>query len=81
MVFSEIDSPKRKDEDFYNIDEEAGDKHISARSLVLNVNSGLISMFPIDYMHSSCLNVVRNKILTWYRGSLTVCLDIKENLN
>ena len=80
MVFPEIDSPKRKDEDFYNIDEEADDQHISARSPLLNVNIGLIPMFPLDYMHSVYLGVVRKLILIWYRGSLNVHLGMKEKL-
>ncbi|KAL7404772.1 hypothetical protein ABVT39_018812 [Epinephelus coioides] len=37
-------------------------------------NVGMVSQFPMDYMHLVCLGVVRKLLLTWLRGSLNVRL-------
>ncbi|GBN28195.1 hypothetical protein AVEN_129296-1 [Araneus ventricosus] len=84
MTFSELDSPKRKDEDFSNrINVDSPDEHIMNPSPLLDINVGLVSMFPLDYMHLVCLGVVRNLILAWYKGSLRIRLSslAKTNLN
>ncbi|GBL68864.1 hypothetical protein AVEN_149116-1 [Araneus ventricosus] len=84
MTFSELNSPKRKDEDFSNrINVDSPDEHIINPSPLLDINVGLVSMFPLDYMHLVCLGVVRKLILAWYKGSLRIRLSssAKTNLN
>ncbi len=39
-----------------------------------NVKVGMVSQFPLDYMHLVCLGVVRKLLQTWLRGPLTVRL-------
>ncbi|GBM44142.1 hypothetical protein AVEN_93781-1, partial [Araneus ventricosus] len=84
MTFSELNSPKRKDEDFSNrINVDSPDEHIINPSPLLDINVGLVSMFPLDYMHLVCLGVVGKLILAWYKGSLRIRLSnsAKTNLN
>lgn len=86
MTFSELDAPKRDDKDFLHITTNNPDdpeKHIVAVSPLLQINVGLISMFPLDYMHLVCLGVVRKLILAWYKGPLPIRLSssAKRKLN
>lgn len=74
-VFPEINSLKRKDEDFLvNCN---NNKHITGRSPLLDIGIGLVTMFPLDYMHLVCLGVVRKLILAWCKGSYKVRLGSK----
>ncbi|GBM63955.1 hypothetical protein AVEN_17542-1 [Araneus ventricosus] len=84
MTFSELDSPKRKDEDFSNrINVDSPDEHIMNPSPLLDINVGLVPMFLLDYMHLFCLGVVKMLLLAWYKGSLRIRLSslAKTNLN
>ncbi|CAL1282894.1 unnamed protein product [Larinioides sclopetarius] len=86
MTFSELDSPKRKDEDFLksiNVDSPVEREHIMYPSPLLDIDVGLVSRFPLDYMHLVCLGVVRKLILAWYKGSLRFRLSssAKTKLN
>jgi len=38
-------------------------------------NIGMVSQFPMDYMHLVCLGVVRKLLLMWLRGPLNVRLS------
>ncbi|XP_061902017.1 uncharacterized protein LOC133649199 [Entelurus aequoreus] len=38
------------------------------------VKVGMVTQFPLDYMHLVCLGIVRKLLLTWLRGPLTVRL-------
>ena len=70
MTYPETDSVLRTDLDFDNmIDEE---HHKSPSPLVGTI--GMVSRFPIDYMHLVCLGVVKRLILLWLKGPLNVRL-------
>lgn len=84
MTFSELDSPKRKDEDFlHGINTDSSDEHIVGISPLIDINIGLVSMFPLDYMHLVCLGVVRKLISIWYKGPLPFRLSgsARQSLN
>lgn len=41
-------------------------------SPLLNLNIGLVSLFPLDYMHAVCLGVMRKLLDTWIGGDLNI---------
>jgi len=49
MTFPELDAPKRSDELFKNQTQEG---HHKGTSPLLALNIGLLTGFPLDYMHS-----------------------------
>jgi len=54
MTFPELDAPKRSDELFKNQTQEG---HHKGTSPLLALNIGLLTGFPLDYMHLICLRV------------------------
>jgi hypothetical protein len=67
MTYPETDSVLRTDLDFDNIIDE--EHHKGPSPLVGTI--GMVSRFPIDYMH---LGVVKRLILLWLKGPLNVRL-------
>lgn len=47
-------------------------------SPLLALNVGLVSLFPIDYMHCVCLGVMKNLIMSWIHGHLKVRLNSRS---
>lgn len=76
MTFQDCNSPKRKDSDFFSNDNE--NEHIKGRSPLLNLNLGLVTQFPLDYMHLVCLGVMRKLLISWTRGPLGVRLCSRD---
>jgi hypothetical protein len=76
VVFPEVDALKRKDSDYHglqnvvrNIDEVGYDDestHVTGPCILNKLSVGLVSEFPLDYMHLCCLGVMRRilRILT-----------------
>lgn len=68
ITYPEIDCVLRSDVDFENmVDEE---HHKGPSPLVGTV--GMVSQFPVDYMHLVCLGVVKRLILLWLKGPLNI---------
>lgn len=65
MLFLELDAPLRTDEDFVNRVDE--DHHIG-NSPFQAAGVAMVTQFPLDYMHLSCLGVTKKLILLWKRG-------------
>lgn len=69
VVFKNSSANKRTDESFVlQLDEE----HHTGISPLLVLNIGLVSLFPIDYMHAVCLGVMRKLLITWIGGNLNI---------
>ena len=67
MTFPEVDAPLRTDTSFNEmIDEE----HHKGPSPFVQANIGMVSQFPLDYMHLVCLGVMKRLILLWMKGPL-----------
>ncbi|KAJ8018857.1 hypothetical protein HOLleu_42927 [Holothuria leucospilota] len=67
MTFPEVSAPLRTDESFREmIDEE----HHLGVSAFMRTSLGMVSQFPLDYMHLVCLGVVRRLIMLWRKGPL-----------
>lgn len=71
IIFTTVSSPKRTDESFsLQIDD---DHHLGVSPLT-KLPIGLVTKFPIDYMHNVCLGVVRKILNSWLNGPLEVRL-------
>lgn len=67
MTFPEINSPLRTDVAF---DEMSDELHHTGLSPFRGLQIGLVSQFPLDYMHLICLGVVKRLLLLWIKGPL-----------
>ncbi|XP_041859966.1 uncharacterized protein LOC121651668 [Melanotaenia boesemani] len=72
MTFPSNNSMLRTDESFAC---EAYEDHQNGPSPFHGSNIGMVTQFPLDYMHLVCLGVVRKLLLMWLRGPLTVRLS------
>lgn len=66
MVFLDSSAPLRQDADF--IDGKYGNYHKSV-SPICALGVGMVSSFPVDYMHCVCLGVMRKLLFLWRDGS------------
>ena len=62
VIYPNLNATKRTDESFVIKQDE--DHHLNTSPL-LKLNIGMISVFPIDYMHSICLGVVKKMLCIW----------------
>lgn len=84
MLFPEINAKLRTDENFIN---QKNEEHHYGRSIFERVNLGMVSQFPLDYMHLVCLGVVKKMLQTFMHGRIkaikfnsTVVQEISEAL-
>jgi hypothetical protein len=76
MTFPEINAPRRTDGDFHNIADF--EHHHTGPCPLIGVNVGMVSQFPLDYMHLVCLGVMRRLIALWRKGPLNTRLSARE---
>ena len=68
MTFPLTNAPIRTDESFAKVSDEEHHKRPNPfRSLS---SLGMVSRFPIDYMHLVCLGVMKRLLLIWLKGPL-----------
>ena len=67
VTFPEVDSPLRTDVMF---DEFQDEEHHIGYSPLSGLSIGMVSGFPLDYMHLVCLGVTRRLLLLWMKGPL-----------
>lgn len=72
VVFLETNATRPTDKSFELQQDE--DHHLTVSPLI-NLGIGLVSTFPIDYMHAVCLGVTRKLINIWISGPLPVRLN------
>ena len=65
ITFPLVDSPLRTDVQF---DEMVNEEHHIGSSPLKNLSIGMVSQFPLDYMHLVCLGVVKRLIWLWMKG-------------
>ena len=71
MTYPEVNSTLRTNEQFNEIKDEDHHTGISPLSILYTcMGFGLVSQFPLDYMHLVCLGVVRKLIKLWNKGPL-----------
>ncbi|XP_055927964.1 uncharacterized protein LOC129959167 [Argiope bruennichi] len=78
MTFQDCNSPKRKDSDFLKFSDDDDNEHIRDKLPLLKLNLGLITQFPLDYMHLVCLGVMRKLLVSWIRGPLGIRLCSRD---
>ncbi|KAJ8937837.1 hypothetical protein NQ314_011698 [Rhamnusium bicolor] len=71
IVFKNVFASKRTDAAF--IIQQDEDHHIGLSPL-LNLGIGMVTTFPVDYMHACCLGVMRKLISFWLSGTLSTRL-------
>lgn len=67
MTFPEINAPLRTDQSFQMMTDE---EHHKGPSPLSDTGLKMITQFPIDYMHMTCLGVVKRMLLIWMKGPL-----------
>lgn len=67
ITFPEVDAPLRTDVQF---DEMLNEEHHLGPSPFRTLSVGMVSQFPMDYMHLVCLGVVKRLILLWMKGPI-----------
>ena len=68
LTFPETDAPRRTDASF---DDMSNVEHHLAPSPFRVLPIGMVSQFPLDYMHLVCLVVMKRLIWLWMHGPLT----------
>lgn len=78
MVFIGLDSERRTDKSF--VDKLDDDHHsVGEHSPLVELNIGMVSQFPYDYLHLVCLGVMRRLAYFWMRqGPFSVRLGQKN---
>jgi hypothetical protein len=77
VTLPELDAPARTDRNFRKMKDM---NHHIEPSPLLALNMGLVTQFPLDYMHSVCLGVVRRMLFLWTRGPLNCRLSARHIL-
>jgi len=75
--FLETNACRRTDIDF---DEMADEEHHLGPSALQPLHIGMVSQFPLDYMHLVCLGVMRRLMLCWLKGPLTTRLSARKTV-
>lgn len=75
VTFVEADAQRRTDVRF---DELANEDHHLGSSALQSLPIGMVSQFPLDYMHLVCLGVMRRLILCWLKGPLNTRLCARK---
>ena len=69
VTFPKLKAPERTDVQF---DEMVDYEHHKGASVLRTLEIGMVSQFPLDYMHLVCLGVMRKLLLLWMVGPLSV---------
>lgn len=76
MTFPETNAPLRTDVSFNALED---DDHHKGLSPFEELNVGMVSQFPLDYMHLVCLGVVKSMLLLWKKDPLRCRLGSQDN--
>lgn len=79
MLFLSLNAPKRTDSSFRGQNDMQHHKAGSTPLLSLQVD--MVDKFPVDYMHSVCLGIVRKLLFLWRDGSTLYRIRGDKRLN
>ena len=74
MTFPEVNATLRTDISF---DETRDEEHHLGPSPLRELQIGMVSQIPLDYMHLVCLGVMRKLLMLWMKGPLNTRLGSK----
>jgi hypothetical protein len=77
IIYPDTNASLRTDCDF---NEHRDEEHHTGVSPLQSLGIGMVSKFPLDYMHLVCLGVMRRLLLAWMRGSLSCRLPASSVL-
>lgn len=77
MTFPTTDSPLRGNIQF---DEMADENHHTGSSPLRVLSLGMVTQFPLDYMHLVCLGVMKRLLALWMRGPIANKCRIGANI-
>lgn len=66
VIFADVSAPLRTDNDFRD---QVNASHHHDVSPLLALGAGLVSIFPLDYMHLVCLGVMKKLLLQYWTSS------------
>ena len=69
VTFPDMNSPARTDEAFASMQ---CSEHHRGQSDLQNLDIGMVTCFPLDYMHSVCLGTMRRVLSLWVKGPFRV---------
>lgn len=72
MIYKGTSAQRRTDASFLSQQDQ---EHHTGLSPLLALDVGLVSRFPIDYMHCVCLGVMKKLLMSWIKGNLNVRLN------
>jgi len=75
LTFPDVNATKRTNETFAK---QTNDEHHKGVSPLISAGIGLVTDFPLDYMHLVCLGIMKRLILYWLRGDNTVRVSARE---
>lgn len=75
MTFPDINAPLRTDVAFNELEQE---EHHKGSTPLSKLSLGMVSQFPLDYMHLVCLGVVKRLICAWIKGPLKMRLPSRQ---
>ena len=75
VTFPETNAPTRTDHSF---SQELDEDHHLGPSPLSQTSIGMVSQFPLDYMHLVCLGVMKRLLLLWIKGPLCCRLGSRE---
>lgn len=74
MTYPEVNAALRTDQSFlHRLDED----HHTGHSPFSDIQIGMVSQFPLDYMHLVCLGVMKRFLLLWIKGPLHCRLGLR----
>lgn len=65
MLFLEMDAPLRTDDNFL---QRVNEDHHIEKFIFEEVNVGMVSQFPVEYMHLVCLGVTKKMLKAFIKG-------------
>ncbi|XP_035707120.1 uncharacterized protein LOC118435320 [Folsomia candida] len=77
VVYPSVNYSKRSDEDFKN---QIDSLHHTSTSIFNELDFGMVSQVPLDYLHLVCLGVVRKLLRQWVKGDLPYRLRSQKTL-
>ena len=75
MTFPETNASLRSDRSF---DEMLDEEHHRGPNPFHGLSLGMVTQFPIDYMHLVCLGVVKRLLTLWKSGPYSTRLSAKD---